>query len=89
MILGTLDAFVFYSPPLTYLASRAASAVAKSGSEELTKDNASLRAVNEKLQEALDAFQLKHRKTCSELDHAREISTRRRTDTNTDTETNV
>ena len=49
--------------------------VAKSGPEELGKDNEALRAVNAKLQEALDAFQVKYRKTSAELDQAHEIST--------------
>lgn len=50
------------------------STVAKSGQEELGKDNEALRSVNAKLQEALDAFQVKYRKTTAELDHAHEIS---------------
>ena len=48
--------------------------VAKQSGEELNKDNEALRAINAKLQEALDVFQVKYRKTSSELDHALEIS---------------
>lgn len=46
----------------------------KNGNEELAKDNEAQRAVNAKLQEALDAFQVKYRKTSAELDEAHDIS---------------